>query len=255
MPTGFRSLARLVVFALACAPVFASADAWAEAREVRISRGYGILYLPLIVMQEQKLLEREAERTGLGEVSVQWRLIDGGNVFNDAMLAGALDVAGTGAPGFVTLWSKARGTNVEVIGISGLSATALTLNSINPAVHSLADLTPKDKIALPGIKTSLSAVVLQMMAAKAFGRENFAKLDPLTVGLSHPEALTALTSGKTEITAHLTSPPFSFIERNDPKVHVVASSLDVIGNITLDVVYATKRFADANPKTVAAILA
>ncbi|MBV9078658.1 MAG: ABC transporter substrate-binding protein, partial [Methylobacteriaceae bacterium] len=79
--------------------------------------------------------------------------------------------------------------------------------------------------------------------------------DPLTVGLSHPEALTALTSGKTEITAHLTSPPFSFIERNDPKVHVVASSLDVIGNITLDVVYATKRFADANPKTVAAILA
>jgi NitT/TauT family transport system substrate-binding protein len=236
--------------------VLAPALASAEVQEVRISKGYGILYLPLIVMEDRKLLEKQAAKAGLGDIKVEWKLLDGGNVINDAMLAGSLDIAGTGAPGFVTLFAKAKGiARAEVIGVSGLSATSLWLNSNNPAVKTLADLTPKDKIALPGIKTSLSAVVLQMMAAKAFGRENFAKLDPLTVGLPHPEALTALLSGRTEITAHLTSPPFSYIEAADSKIHKVASSVDSIGNITLDVVFAPKRFVDANPKVIEAFLA
>ena len=56
-----------------------------------------------------------------------------------------------------------------------------------------------------------------MIAAKEFGRENFAKLDPLTVGLSHPDALAALLGGKTEITAHFTSPPFSYFEAEGPE--------------------------------------
>ena len=227
----------------------------AEVSEVRISKGYGILYLPLIVMEDQKLLEKQAAKAGLGALKVNWLMLDGGNVINDAMMAGSLDFAGTGAPGFITLWAKAKGIpNVEVVGISGLSATSLWLNSNNPNVKTLKDLQPTEKIALPGIKTSLSAVVLQMMAAHEFGRENFAKLDPMTVGLPHPEGLAALTSGMTEVTAHFTSPPFSYLELKNPKVHRVVSSVDVIGNITLDVTFAPKRFVDANPKTTEAFL-
>ncbi|KGM32934.1 ABC transporter substrate-binding protein [Inquilinus limosus] len=228
----------------------------AEVSEIRVSKGYGILYLPLIVMQDQKLFEKQAKAAGLGDVSVKWVMLDGGNVINDAMMAGTLDFAGTGAPGFITLWAKAKGIpNVEVTGISGLSATSLWLNSNKPELKSLADFGPEDKIALPGIKTSLSAVVLQMMAAKQFGRENFAKLDPMTVSLPHPDALAALTSGQTEVKAHFTSPPFSYLEIKNPNIHRVASSVDVIGNITLDVVFAPKRFVDANPKTAEAFLA
>jgi NitT/TauT family transport system substrate-binding protein len=227
-----------------------------EVGEVRLSRGYGLLYLPLIVMEEEKLLEKQAAEAGLGEIKVRWLLLDGGNVINDAMMAGSIDIAGTGAPGFVVLWSKARGIpSVEVIGISGLSAASLWLNTNNPAVKSLSDFGPKDKIALPGIKTSLSAVVLQMMAAKTFGRENFAKLDPLTVSLPHPDALASLLSGRTEITAHLTSPPFSYLEVRDSKIHTVVSSADLLGNITLDVIYAPKKFVNANPKLIGAFLA
>ncbi|WP_230982941.1 ABC transporter substrate-binding protein [Inquilinus limosus] len=228
----------------------------AEVSEIRVSKGYGILYLPLIVMQDQKLFEKQAKAAGLGDVAVKWVMLDGGNVINDAMMAGTLDFAGTGAPGFITLWAKAKGIpNVEVTGISGLSATSLWLNSNKPELKSLADFGPADKIALPGIKTSLSAVVLQMMAAKQFGRENFAQLDPMTVSLPHPDALAALTSGQTEVKAHFTSPPFSYLEVKNPNIHRVASSVDVIGNITLDVVFAPKRFVDANPKTAEAFLA
>ncbi|MBY0381677.1 MAG: ABC transporter substrate-binding protein [Xanthobacteraceae bacterium] len=228
----------------------------AEVAEVTVSKGYGILYLPLIVMEDQKLLEKQAEKAGLGNVAVKWRVLDGGNVINDAMMAGSLDFAGSGAPAFVALWSKAKGIpNTAVIGVSALSATSLYLNSNNPQIKSLSDFKSGDKIALPGIKTSLSAVVLQMMAAKQFGIENYARLDPLTVGLPHPEGLIALTSGRSDVTAHFTSPPFSYLELKDPKVHRIASSVDDIGNITLDVVYASKKFVDANPKMTEAMLA
>jgi NitT/TauT family transport system substrate-binding protein len=230
--------------------------AFAEASTVRVSHGYGILYLPLMVMQDQMLFEKQAKADGLGEIKVDWLSIDGGNVINDAMLAGSLDIAGTGAPGFITLWSKAHGIpRSEIVGLGALSTSALWMNTNDPKIKSLADFTSKDKIALPGVKTSLSAVVLQMAAAKAFGIKDYAKLDPLTVGLPHPDALAALLSGKTEITAHFTSPPFSYQELEDPKIHRVFSSTEILGNITLDVVYSLKRFADENPKLIKAFMA
>jgi NitT/TauT family transport system substrate-binding protein len=245
-----------VLAAAAAALLAVGGTVRAEVSEVRISKGFGILYLPLIVMQERKLLEQEAAKAGIGDVKVTWLTFDGGNVINDAMLSGALDIAGIGAPGFITLWAKAKASpKAEVVGVSGLSATSLYLNSNRPELKSLKDFGPKDKIALPGIKTSLSAVVLQMAVAKEFGRESYAKLDPLTVGLPHPDGLVALTSGRTEITAHFTSPPFSYLELQNPNVHRVLNSVDVLGNITLDVVFAPKRFTDANPKLVQAFLA
>lgn len=229
--------------------------AHAEVNEVRISKGFGILYLPLIVMENQKLLEKHAKEAGLGDVKVSWLSLDGGNVINDAMMAGTLDFAGTGAPGFVTLWSKAKGIpNVEVVGVSGMSSTSLWLNTNKPEIKSLKDFTSADKIALPGIKTSLAAVVLQMIAAKEFGEENYAKLDPLTVSLPHPEAVAALVGGKTEINAHFTSPPFQYVEAKSPNVHRVLSSTDYLGNITLDVTFAPKKFVDANPKMTKAFI-
>jgi len=237
----------------------AISSAWAQTAEtsvIRLSHGYGILYLPLMVMRHRKLLEGQLERMGLPVANVTWALFDGGNVINDAMLAGALDIAGTGAPGFVTLWAKARGIpRAEVVGVSGLSSCALSLNVNREHIKTLADFGPNDKIALPGIKTSLAAVVLQMLVAAKFGAENYAKLDPITVGLPHPEAYGALMSGRTEIAAHFASPPYSILELKDPRIHRVVAASEVLGDGTLDVVFAPRRFVDANPRTMAAFLA
>jgi NitT/TauT family transport system substrate-binding protein len=247
---------RSTLAALVAAALAVPAAGRAEVQEVRISRGHGILYLPLIVMQEQRLVERHAKAAGLGDIKVSWPMFDGGNIINDAMLSGALDIAGIGAPGFITLWAKAKGNpKLEVGGLAGLSATSLWLNSTNPAVKTLRDFGPRDRIAMPGIKTSLSAVVLQMMVAREFGAAQYDKLDPLTVGLPHPDALTALISGNAEVNAHLGSPPFSYLELDSPRVHRVLSSVDALGNITLDVVYCTRRFRDENPRLVRAFLA
>jgi len=122
-------------------------------------------------------------------------------------------------------------------------------------VKSLKDFTDRDRIAVPGIKTSLPAVLLHMAAAKEFGDGNYAKLDPITVGLPHPEALTVMLSGSSEINSHMASPPFSYIEEAASGIHRVFSTVDILGNITLDMTYTSRRFFEANPKLCAAFIA
>ena len=250
--TRYPGFAALIMLAVLAAPP----SARGEASELRVSKGFGIHYLPLYVMEGQKLVEKHAARAGLGDVKVSYRLIDGGNVINDAMLSGALDIASIGVPGFLTLWDKARAiAGREVIGLSGVGGGSVWLMTRNPNVKTLADFTDKDRIAVPGIKTSFVAVVLQMAAAQAFGPENYAKLDHLTVGIPHPDALAAMLAGRTEITAHFCSPPFSYIENDTPGMHRVINSADVLGALTIIMAYTTRKFADANPKLAQAFVA
>src|SRR5438132_10985824 len=124
----------------------------------------------------------------------------------------------------------------------------------NPNVKARKDSTDKDRIAVPGIKTSLPAVILHMAVAKEFGDANYSKLDPITVGLPHPDALGVLLSGRGEINSHMASPPFSYIEDSTPGIHRVFNSVNVLGNITLDMAYTTRRFYEANPKLCAAFI-
>ncbi|HEX9465457.1 MAG TPA: ABC transporter substrate-binding protein [Alphaproteobacteria bacterium] len=252
-----RLLATGVAMALALsAAPFSVSPARAEVNEVRISKGFGVHYLPMYVIQHEKLVEKHAAAAGLGHVTVQWPTIDGGNVINDAMLAGALDIASLGVPGFLTLWAKAKGNpRLEVVGLSAISLGSMYLNTRNPRINSLRDFTEADKIAMPGIKTSYAAVVLQMMVAKEFGEQNYDKLDPLTVGLPYPEAVTALLSGKTEIDAHVASPPFSFMELDNKNIHRVFNSADVFGPTLVIMAHTTRAFYEKNPKLSAAFIA
>jgi NitT/TauT family transport system substrate-binding protein len=248
-------LARCVAAFIAAALLVAPMLARAEASVVRISYGFGILYLPLMVMDREHLLEKYAKAAGLSDVKVEWKTFDGGNVINDAMLSGALDIAGIGVPGFLTLWAKAKDNpRIEVRGLTGMSSSSMFLMTRNPAVKKLGDFTDKDRIAVPGIKTSLPAVLLHMAAAKEFGDANYAKLDPITVGLPHPDALAVMLSGKGEIDSHMASPPFSYIEAKSPALHRVFDSVDLLGNITLDMTFSTRRFVEANPKLAAAFV-
>jgi len=151
------------------------------------------------------------------------------------------------------LWAKSNGA---VKGVAALDSTPLYLNTINPAVRSIRDFTDKDRIALPAVKVSIQAIVLQMAAAKEFGQDNYARLDKLTVSMKHPDAMAALQSGKSEITGHLTSPPFMFQELDDRRVRTVLNSRDVLGGPhTFNVLTTSKMFYEGNPKTYSAVFA
>src|SRR5262249_2122981 len=107
-----------------------------------------------------------------------------------------------------------------------------------------------DRIAVPAIRTSSQALTLQLAAEQAFGPGEFRRLDPLTVAMSPPDSHAAIMTGRTEITAVFTTPPFMYEQLRDPRIHNVLSSFDVLGGPATGVVaYTTAAFRDKNPKT------
>src|SRR2546425_10640559 len=223
-----------------------SLPARGEMAEIAFAQQYGISYLPLMLMEEKRLIEKHAKAAGI-DVKVGWAKFAGGNVMNDALLSGSLQFASGGVGPFVTLWARTRG-NLDVRGVGALNSMPIYLVTRNPNVKTLADFGPGDRIALPAVKVSVQAVLLQMGAERAFGPGQQNRLDPLTVTMSHPDAMQALLSGHSEIDAHFGSPPFQYQEVAKGS-HVVLNSYDVLGGpATFNVIWTTTKFKSDNPK-------
>ena len=110
---------------------------------------------------------------------------------------------------------------------------------------------------MPTLKVSTQAILLQMAAEKTFGPDQTTKLDANTVQLGHPDAAIMMANPQGEVTSHFAAPPYSYFELKNVKgAHVVLSSPDIIGGpLTQSQFFTTTKFADANPKIVAAIKA
>jgi NitT/TauT family transport system substrate-binding protein len=248
-----RGLPHLAGAALLIAAL--AGPATAETDEVRIAQQYGISYLPLTVMNHEKLLEAAAAKAGIAGLKVTWSQFGAGNAMNEALLSGNLDLASGGVAPLLTIWSKTKGRQ-DVKAVASLNSMPLYLNVIDPNIKTLKDITEKDKIALPAAKSSIQAVTLQMAAEQAFGPGQWAKLDPRTISMAHPDAMAAMLSGRSEIVGHFGSPPFQTQELEDKRVHRLLNSYDVLGGpATFNVVWAQKKFHDDNPKVYGAFLA
>jgi NitT/TauT family transport system substrate-binding protein len=252
-----RSGARFVCALLMTAAIAAvSARAQAETSEVRAAQQFGLSYLALMIMEDSKLIEKQAKVAGLGEIKVLWAKLGGPGAMNDALLSGGLDFATGGVPSLILLWAKTHGTPNEVKGVGALNSMPVNLVTSNPNVKSIRDFTDQDKIAVTTVKVSTQALLLQMAAAKEFGEQNYAKLDPLTVSLPHPDAMAALLSGSGTITAHFSAPPFQYQEVARPGIRSILNNYDILGGpATFNLIWATTKFRDANPKTYAAFVA
>lgn len=242
-----RGLALLIAL-IALAPA-----ARAEVSEIKMTRQPGVLYLPIILMEHHKLIEKAAKAKGLGDLKVNWLTLTSGGAATDALLAGSIDFVTSGATNMLLLWDRTKG---QVKGVAGVGGMPMFLLTRNPNVKSLKDFSDKDKIAVPTIKVSSQATILQMAAEKEFGPEGRNKLDSITVQQGHPDATAALLNPSHEINSHFSLPPFQQIALKDPKVHVVLRSNEVFGGpVNNAIVFTTARFRDANPKTVSAVIA
>lgn len=219
------------------------------------STGFGISYLPLLVMEDKKLLEKHAAALGL-KVSMQFQRFPTSSPMYDDLVAGRIDFASGGISQLLTSWDKTHDDpTLQVRGVGALNSMPLYLVSSNPDVKTIADFTAKDKIALPAVRTSIQAVILAMAAEKAFGKGQADKLEPLTVSMGHPEAMQAILSGNSGIDAHFASAPFMYEELARPGIRRLLDSYEVVGGPhTHNVVWTTTRFHDANPKIVTAFV-
>ena len=172
---------RLVLGGLAAPALIGRARA--EASKLRIAKQFGIGYAQLILLQDQKLIEKHAADSGLGQIEVTWNTFRSSDVMNDALLSGSLDIASLGVPGLGLIWGRTKGARYEVKGLVGMNIAPLSLITRDPDIRKLTDYGPGKKIALPAVKVSNQAIFLQMAAAKQWGPREYGRLDPLTVSM------------------------------------------------------------------------
>ena len=225
-----------------------------DAAEIRLAEQFSMGYLQFNVMKRDKLVEKYATQRGLKDFKVSWQRFNGPVAMNEALLSNSTDIVSGGVPGLITLWDKTQGTSFEVKGICALSSQPFLLNTGNPDIKSIRDFTERDRIAVPSIKVSVQAVLLQMAAAEAFGEANYARLDPLTVSMSPPDATIALLSGAGGVASAFSVPPFQFQQLEKANIHTVLTSFDVLGPHTFTVAWTSARFRKENPELYAAFL-
>ncbi len=227
----------------------------AEPAELHMATQFGIGTLPMVLVEQKKLLEKHLAQAGLASTKVTWRQFPGGNPMNEGLLSGNLDIVSGGTTVFLTLWAKAKGTSSAVRGIGAVSGLPLYLLTRNPNVHKIEDFGPQDRIAVTTLKVSVHAILLQMAAEKIWGPGNGGRLDPLTVQIPHGDAARALMSGGSEITSHFSAPPFQELELRAPGVRRISSQQEILGTpATYMVAYTTERFRNDNPKTYQAFV-
>lgn len=242
-----------LVAAAAALALGASSGAQAEGK-IRIAEQFGIVYMLLNVAQDQKLIEKHGKKQGV-DIDVDWVKLSGGSAVNDALLSGSIDVAGAGLGPLFTIWDRTAGRQ-NVRAVASLGNFPYYLVSTNPAVKTIADFSQKDRIALPAVTVSVQARILQMAAAKQWGKAEFKKLDPITQTVPHPDAAAAIIAGKTELNAHFGNPPFQDQElAGNSQARVVLNSYDVLGGpSSATVLYATEKYVKENPKTYRAFI-
>lgn len=239
---------------MALTTILAFNPARAEVGEIRFAQQFSMGYLQFNVMKHQSLLAKHLAALGLPEVKVNWVTFSGPDMMNDALLSDSIDIASGGMPGLLTIWAKTKGSAQEVRGVAAMSQQPLLLNSRNPKVHTIKDLTEADRIALPAVKVSAQAVLLEMAAAREWGDAAYDRLDRLTFSLSPPDATSGLLAGGGDFNAAFTVPPFQTMQLRDPAIHTVLSSDDVIGPSSGGTAWTTKKFHDTNPKLYRALL-
>ena len=234
---------------LACAPLHA------EVNEIRIAKGAGGLgFLPLMVMEKYQLIEKNAKAAGLPALKARYLGIGGPSVVNDALLSGAVDIAPAGPPAFLLMWARTQNSS-KVKGVAAMTSIPMYLNTTSPAVKSLDDVSGKDKIAVTSIKVSIPSIAMQMYAMGKYGKNEFARFDKYTVSMTHPDAMIAMLSGRSEVDLHFTSPPFHQREQKDPRIRTIVNSNQLFGGPnTFTMLYTTTKFHDNNPKTYAVML-
>jgi NitT/TauT family transport system substrate-binding protein len=253
----FRAGPRSVIALIAgVAATCICTGAYAQAPEIRFARQFSMGYLQFNMMENHQLLEKHAKALGIPEVKVTWQTFNSPAAMNDALLSGSTDIVSGGVPGLLTIWARTQGTPNAVKGITAFSSQPILLNTRNPKVKTIADFTEEDKIAVPAVKVSVQAMMLQMAATKQWGQANFAKLDPITVGMTPPDATVALLSDSAGITSVFSVPPFQFQQLEKPGIHTVLNSYDVFGGPhTFTVAWTSSQFRDKNPALYKALIA
>jgi NitT/TauT family transport system substrate-binding protein len=203
--------------------------------EITIAYQPGLSYSNLIVMREQRALEKQFPQT-----KITWAVLNSTAAVREGFIAGQIQIGAGSIPPFLTGWEKGVGWKV----LASLNQMSVWLVTRDKSVRTLKDLKPDTKIGMPSVD-SLQSLTLRKAALEQLG--NAHALDSAIVAIDHPSGFQALLVG--QLGAHLSAPPFQYQEVQAGG-HVIVRSFDVFGKHTFNSVYVNEKFANEHPQFV-----
>lgn len=224
------------------------------AATVTIAMQNGIGYLPIIVADALGLFGKAVEAAGAPAVQVVVKKFSGAPAINDGLLSNTIQLGAMGTPGMLVAWEKTRGS-YDIRGLTPLSMGRYSLYASKPEVKTVADFPETSRIAVTALNTP-QAILLRMAAEKQLGEAGIRRFDKMMVSLPHPDAATMMASGSTAIDGYFANDPFITVLEANPKLHVVATSEDILGHpATSGLLATTGRFVSEQPAVAKGIVA
>lgn len=203
------------------------------AQEIRIAGQFGLVYAPLMIAERQEIFKRY----GLKPI---WKEYGSGAAVREALVSGEVDVGFMGLPPFLIGWDKGCPWKAAI----GFVVVPVGLVTNDPAIKSLKDFKPTDRIAVPS-PGSVQHILLAMGAERQLGSAT--AFEQNLVAMPHPDGAAALISRR-GIVAHFTTPPYLFEELSQPGFHLVVDDIEAFGRpFSFNVGVASKKFHDGNP--------
>lgn len=190
-----------------------SADNAASGETVTLNLAYqyGLAYAPIVVAQEQGLIEAAYKEATGGDLEVVWNQMSSGADINTAIVSGELDGGFMGLGPAITGVMKGVGYKI----FTNLSGQEHGMMTNDAEVTSLGDLIGSDKqIALVNIGSIQHILLAKALADNGYDAH---ALDSNIVAMKHPDGMTSLETGS--VACHLTSSPYIFEERGEDDLH------------------------------------
>lgn len=188
-----------------------------EAEKLVIAYQSSIAYAPLVVMKEQKLIEKYYGK----DLSVDWKIMANGSAINDGITAGSVDVGAMGVAPAIT--GMKAGIPYKIF--AGMSSQPYGILTNKKEINSLKDITSDDQIAITNIN-SQPHILLAMAAKAELG--NARALDGNLTVLANADGYSSILSGA--VSCHMVISPYNFMELENEKIHEIEVGEDVWPN-------------------------
>src|SRR5258705_5787730 len=134
--------------------------------KVTFAQQRGLLYLRVDVMVNGGILQKEADKLGLGKIEATATALSGPGPVLDAILSGAADYGTAALPSLLTLWERTRGSANEVKAVGTDLNVPKKLYINNPNAKSIYRFQRTDPTALPTVRFSATARILTVAAVE-----------------------------------------------------------------------------------------
>lgn len=182
-------------------------DKEAEIAELNIAYQYGLAYAPLLIAQEQNLIEQAYLEISGNTVNVTWNQMSAGADINTGIASGNIQVGFLGVAPAITGVMNDVGYKI----FTNLSGQEHGLMTNNPDIASIGDLIGSTyQIALVNIG-SIQHIILAR-ALQYAGYDAHA-LDSNLAAMKHPDGMASLENGA--VACHLTTNPYLYQERGE----------------------------------------